>query len=68
MPGLTRILALTSRRPWRAHLIDGVYQDEHGRWIIYRHDRRLEPIDRTNPPELIGRGQVIGGVFRGPEE
>lgn len=69
MRGLTQILTITTRRPWRGQRIDGVYQDEQGRWMIHRHDRRPEALDRTNPPpELIGRGSVIQDVFRRPEE
>lgn len=62
---LTQIFSITSRRHWRGHLIDGVYQNEQGRWMVCRHDRKPEAIDWTNPPpELIGRGQVISGVLR----
>ncbi|WP_445504020.1 hypothetical protein [Microvirga sp. G4-2] len=51
------------------HLHTRQGQDAQGRWMLYRHDRKPEAIDWTNlPPELIGRGQVIGGVLRRPEE
>ncbi|KLK94819.1 hypothetical protein AA309_01020 [Microvirga vignae] len=62
--GLTRILAITSR----GQLIYGVYQDEQGHWMIYRHDRKPQEIDWTNPPELIGHDRVTQGVIRRPEE
>ena len=56
-------------RHWRGTLIYGVYQDERGRWMTYWHGRQPQEIDWTNPPpELIGRGHVIRGVFRKPEE
>ncbi|KLK91201.1 hypothetical protein AA309_21230 [Microvirga vignae] len=49
-------------------LIYGVYQDAQGRWMVYRHNRQPQEIDWENaPPELIGRGQMIDGVFRRPE-
>ena len=36
--------------------------------MVYWHDREPEVLDLTNPPpELIGRGQVVQGVFRRPE-
>ncbi|KLK94237.1 hypothetical protein AA309_04585 [Microvirga vignae] len=67
--GLTESLALISRRHWRGRLIDGVYQDEQGRWMIYRHGRKPQELDWANPPpELIGRVHVIRGVFRRPDE
>ena len=50
-------------------LIYGVYQDEQGRWMIYRHGRTSQAIDWENPPaELIGRAHVIRGVFRSLDE
>ncbi|WP_262032481.1 hypothetical protein [Microvirga sp. Mcv34] len=53
---------------WRGHLIYGVYQDPQGRWMVYWHDRQPQEVDWTNPPpELIGRAQVVQGVFRRPE-
>jgi len=62
-------LARSKRRHWRGHLIYGVYQDPEGRWMVYWHNRKPQEVDWTNPPpELIGRGQVIQGVFRRPEE
>ncbi|WP_445503147.1 hypothetical protein [Microvirga sp. G4-2] len=69
MRGLTQILSITSCRHWRGQLIYGVYQDDQGRWMIDRQDRKPEAIDRTNPPpELIGRGRVMQAGFRQPEE
>jgi hypothetical protein len=63
-----RDLIRFSRQP-QGHLIYGVYQDRQGRWMIYWHNRKPQEIDWTNPPpELIGRGHVIQGVFRRPEE
>ena len=57
------------KRHWRGHLIYGVYQDPQGRWMVYWHDRQPKEVDWTNPPpELIGRGEVIRGVFRKPVE
>ncbi|WP_262030275.1 hypothetical protein [Microvirga sp. Mcv34] len=54
---------------WRGHLIYGVYQDPQGRWMVYWHGRQSEEVDWENPPpELIGRGSVIQGVFRRPEK
>ena len=45
-----------------------MYQDPQGRWMVYRHGRKPEAVDWENPPpELIGRGTVIQGVFRRPE-
>jgi len=53
---------------WRGHLIYGVYQDDQGRWMVYWHGRKPEPVDWENPPpELVGRGTVVQGVFRRPE-
>jgi hypothetical protein len=53
---------------WRGHLVYGVYQDAQGRWMVYWHGRAPQPVDWENPPpELIGRGSVIQGVFRRPE-
>ena len=53
---------------WRGHLIYGVYQDPQGRWMVYWHDRQPQEVDCTNPPpELVGRGQVVQGMFRRPE-
>ena len=67
--GLRDLIPPLTRRRWRGHLIYGVYQDEHGRWMIYWHSRQPKEVDWTNPPpELIGRGEVIHGVFRRPEE
>jgi hypothetical protein len=57
-----------SRREWRGHLVYGVYQDPQGRWMVYWHGRQPQAVDWENPPpELIGRGHVIQGVFRRPE-
>ncbi|WP_114947228.1 hypothetical protein [Microvirga calopogonii] len=70
MRGLRDLIPALSRRPsqWRGHLIYGVYQDPQGRWMVYWHDRQPQEVDWTNPPpELIGRGQVVQGVFRRPE-
>ena len=58
MGGLTQILAITSRRDWRGHLIDGVYPDKRGRSMIYWHAREPQEIDWTNPPELIRHDRV----------
>jgi hypothetical protein len=45
-----------------------VYQDAQGRWMVYWHGRAPEAVDWENPPpELIGRGTVVHGVFRRPE-
>jgi hypothetical protein len=53
---------------WRGHLVYGVYQDPEGRWMVYWHGRKPQPVDWENPPpELIGRGTVVQGVFRRPE-
>jgi len=61
-------LARRERRRERGHLIYGVYQDAQGRWMVYWHGRAPEAVDWENPPpELIGRGHVIQGVFRRPE-
>ncbi|PVE23225.1 hypothetical protein DC522_16965 [Microvirga sp. KLBC 81] len=69
MRGLAGLSHTLSLRHWRGHLIYGVYQDEQGHWMIYWHNRKPEAIDWANPPpELIGRGHVIHGVFRRPEE
>jgi len=70
MRGIRDIIALArTKHHWRGHLIYGVYQDPEGRWMIYWHNRKPKEVDWTNPPpELIGRGQVIQGVFRRPEE
>ncbi|EIM29072.1 hypothetical protein [Microvirga lotononidis] len=73
MRGLRDLAPALSRRwrghsEWRGHLIYGVYQDAQGRWMVYWHGRKPEAVDWTNPPpELIGRGSVIQGVFRRPE-
>ncbi|MGO4523653.1 hypothetical protein AB4097_02180 [Microvirga sp. 2MCAF35] len=74
MRGLVQLAPLLSRRQWRGHgewrghLIYGVYQDDQGRWMVYWHGREPEAIDWGNPPpELIGRGSGIQGVFRRPE-
>jgi hypothetical protein len=56
------------RSGWRGHLVYGVYQDPEGRWMVYWHGRAPQPVDWENPPpELIGRGTVVQGVFRRPE-
>ena len=61
-------LSRRERRHWRGHLIYGVYQDGEGRWMVCWHGRAPEAADWTNPPpELIGRGTVVQGVFRRPE-
>jgi len=66
--GLAGMIPLLARRHWRGHLIYGVYQDPQGRWMVYWHGRKPQAIDWENPPpELIGRGTVIQGVFRRPE-
>ena len=73
MRGLRDLIPAFSRRwrgqsGWRGHLIYGVYQDPQGRWMVYWHNRKPEAVDWTNPPpELIGRGSVVQGVFRRPE-
>jgi hypothetical protein len=37
--------------------------------MVYWHGRKPQEIDCENPPpELIGRGHVIQGVFRRPGE
>jgi hypothetical protein len=52
----------------RGQLVYGVYQDSQGRWMVYWHGRAPQAVDWENPPpELIGRGSVIQGVFRRPE-
>ncbi|WP_414474073.1 hypothetical protein [Microvirga sp. M2] len=69
MRGLRDTRPTLARRDWRGHLIYGVYQDPEGRWMVYWHNRKPQEVDWTNPPpELIGRGQVVQGVFRRPEE
>jgi hypothetical protein len=56
------------RGAWRGHLVYGVYQDAQGRWMVYWHGRQPQAVDWENPPpELVGRGHVIQGVFRRPE-
>ena len=66
MRGLRDLIPLARRS--RGYLIYGVYQDPQGRWMVYWHGRKPEALDWTNPPpELIGKGQVIQGVFRRPE-
>jgi hypothetical protein len=68
MRGLTRLAPMLSRRHWRGHLIYGVYQDAQGCWMVYWHGRAPQAIDWENPPpELVGRGTVVQGVFRRPE-
>ncbi|EIM29452.1 hypothetical protein [Microvirga lotononidis] len=74
MRGLRDFVPGRSRREWRGHgerrghLIYGVYQDPQGGWMVYRHGREPEAVDWENPPpELIGRGSVVQGVFRRPE-
>ena len=53
---------------WRGHLVYGVYQDDEGRWMVYRHGGKPEDVDWTDPPpELSGRGSVVRGVFRRPQ-
>lgn len=53
---------------WRGHLVYGVYQDADGRWMVYWHGRQPQEIDWNDPPpELIGRGTVVQGMFRRPE-
>jgi hypothetical protein len=66
---LSDLIGLARReRRWRGHLVYGVYQDGQGRWMVYRHGRKPQEIDWANPPpELIGRGTVVQGVFRRPE-
>ncbi|WP_262269033.1 hypothetical protein [Microvirga yunnanensis] len=55
-------------RHWRGPLVYGVYQDDQGRWMAYRHGRQPQEIDWENPPpELIGRGTVVQGVVRRPQ-
>jgi hypothetical protein len=68
MRGLRDLIGLKrAKRHWRGHLIYGVYQDPQGRWMVYWHGRQPEAVDWTNPPpELIGRGQGVQGVFRRP--
>ncbi|UVF18643.1 hypothetical protein HPT29_019450 [Microvirga terrae] len=57
-----------ARGAWRGRLVYGVYQDDRGRWMVYWHGRQPEPVDWENPPpELIGRGTVVQGVFRRPQ-
>lgn len=52
----------------RGTLIYGVYQDRCGRWMVYRHGRKPQEVDWTNPPPgLIGPAAVIQGVFGRPE-
>jgi len=70
MRALRDLISLTrTKRHWRGHLIYGVYQDPQGRWMIYWHDRQPQELDWANPPpELIGRGEVIRGVFRSEGE
>jgi hypothetical protein len=61
-------LSRRERRHERGHLIYGVYQDAEGRWMVYWHGRAPQAIDWENPPpELVGRGTVVQGVFRRPE-
>ena len=61
-------LSRRERRHERGHLIYGVYQDAEGRWMVYWHGRAPQAIDWGNPPpELVGRGTVVQGVFRRPE-
>ena len=67
MRGLRDLIPTLSRH-WRGHLIYGVYQDDEGRWMVYWHGRKPEPVDWENPPpERVGRGTVVQGVFRRPE-
>ena len=69
MRGLRDLIPMLARRHWRGHLIYGVYQDPQGRWMVYWHNRQPQELDRSNPPpELIGRGTVVQGLFRQPEE
>ena len=56
-------------RHWRGHLVYGVYQDDQGRWMVYWDGRTPQAVDWENPPpELIGRGTVVQGVFRRPQQ
>jgi len=74
--GVTWIVMRTLREivptlPRRDHgrLLYGIYRDGQGRWMIYRHGRAPKPVDWTNPPpELIGQGEVVRGVFGRGEE
>jgi len=66
--GLRDLIPTLSRGHWHGHLIYGVYQDDEGRWMVYWHGRKPEPVDWENPPpELVGRGTAVQGVFRRPE-
>jgi hypothetical protein len=70
MRGIGDLVRLSRRGhgEWRGHLVYGVYQDGEGRWMVYWHGRKPEAVDWENPPpELVGRGQVVQGVFRRPE-
>ncbi|MEE1610344.1 hypothetical protein [Microvirga sp. CF3016] len=64
--GVREIISFS--RGERGHLVYGVYQDPEGRWMVYWHGRTPQAVDWENPPpELIGRGSVIQGVFRRPD-
>jgi hypothetical protein len=70
--GIREIVGLTrgerGHSGWRGQLVYGVYQDSQGRWMVYWHGRAPQAVDWENPPpELIGRGSVIQGVFRRPD-
>jgi len=65
---VTRALKdLVPRLHKRGILIYGVYQDAQGRWMVYWHGRKPQVLDWENPPpELIGQGTVIQGMWRKP--
>jgi len=66
MRGLRDLIRPT--RHGRGHLIYGVYQDAQGHWVVYRHGGPPQEIARQALPlELIGRENVTGCVFHGPE-
>lgn len=69
MHGLAGFMSGLAKRSERGLLVYGVYQDARGFWMVYRHGRKPKPLDWANPPpELLGQGNVIHGMFRKPEE
>ncbi len=60
------VIARHARRE-RGVLVYGVYQDDEGRWMVYRHGRAPREIDWENPPpKPAGRGPVVEGAGQWP--
>ena len=68
MRPLTLLVAPLTRNHWRGRLIYGVYQDDQGRWLLYRYGSEPHEIEWADPPEPAARGQVSQGGLRRRED